>query len=216
MDGEPVSFDVHRRASDPRLQHLAMALLEEAKTARSSERLFGEALATALAGHLIRDYASRARELDSIANASAQGGLPRVKLLHAIDYIHDQLHTDLTIAGIARAVFLSPYHFTRLFKQSTGRSPYQYVIEARLKKARELLVSGDHTINDVALQTGFSDQSHLTRHFRNAYGRTPKAALAEHAVGRVPAAHRIADRRFLPKHRTMIQEERSTLGYGSR
>jgi AraC family transcriptional regulator len=178
LDGEQAQFDVHRRDLDPRLEHLAMALREEAQAARPSEPLFGEALATALAVHLLREYAGSTRGLDKLDRAAYPAGLPRTKLLRAIDYIHDHLHTELTIAAIARSVSMSPYHFTRLFKQSTGRSPYQYVVEARVKKARELLISGDYTISDVALQAGFSDQSHLTRHIRRAYGTTPKAVLA--------------------------------------
>jgi AraC family transcriptional regulator len=61
------------------------------------------------------------------------GGLSREKLNRAIEYIQDQLGTDLTVSGIARTVYMSPYHFTRLFKQSTGQSPYRYVIHARVK-----------------------------------------------------------------------------------
>lgn len=178
LDGEQPQFDVHRRDRDSRLEHLAMALREEAQQARPSEPLLGEALATALAVHLLREYASPTRGLDKFDRTAFAAGLPRTKLLRAIDYIHEHLHTDLSIAAIAHSVSMSPYHFARLFKQSTGRSPHQYVVEARVKRARELLISGDHTISDVAQQAGFSDQSHLTRHMRRAYGTTPKAVLA--------------------------------------
>ena len=71
----------------------------------------------------------------------AHRGLPREKMARAIEYIHDQLHADLTVADIAQAIHMSSYHFTRLCKQSTGRSPYRFVIEARAKKARDLLAS---------------------------------------------------------------------------
>jgi len=58
------------------------------------------------------------------------GGLTR-KLVRAVEYIQDQLDTDLIVSGIAQAVYMSPYHFTMLFKESTGQSPYQYVVEAK-------------------------------------------------------------------------------------
>jgi transcriptional regulator GlxA family with amidase domain len=57
--------------------------------------------------------------------------------LRAVEYIQDQLDTDLTASGIAQAVGLSPDHFTRLFKESTGQSPHRYVVEARVRKAKE-------------------------------------------------------------------------------
>jgi AraC family transcriptional regulator len=70
------------------------------------------------------------------------------KLVRAVEYSQDQLDTDLTVSGIAQAVGLSRYYFTRLFKESTGQSPYQYVVDARVKKAKELLTTGKFTISE--------------------------------------------------------------------
>jgi AraC-like DNA-binding protein len=106
-------------------------------------------------------------------------GLSREKLKRAVAYIHDQIQTHLTVAGIAREVHISPHHFTLLFKQSTGQSPYQYVIEARTRKARELLASGRYSISEIAHQVGFADQSHLTRHIKRLFGITPKILAAK-------------------------------------
>jgi AraC-like DNA-binding protein len=108
-------------------------------------------------------------------------GLSREKLRRAIAYIHDQIQTPLTVSAIAREVGMSPHHFTLLFKQSTGQSPYQYVIEARTRKARELLASRKYSISEIAHQVGFADQSHLTRHIKRLFGITPKV-LAENAT----------------------------------
>jgi AraC family transcriptional regulator len=97
--------------------------------------------------------------------------------MHAVDYIEDQLHEDLTIAEIAREVHMSPFHFTRLFKKATGQSPYRYVIQARVKRAKALLKSRKFSISEVAHQTGFADQSHLTHHVKKLYGVTPNMIL---------------------------------------
>jgi AraC family transcriptional regulator len=105
------------------------------------------------------------------------GGLPRAKLARAVEYIQDQLDTDLTVSGIAQAVGMSPYYFSRLFKESTGQSPYQYVVEARVRKAKELLTTGKFTISEAAYHVGFVDQSHLTRHFKRIFGLPPKRLL---------------------------------------
>jgi AraC family transcriptional regulator len=105
------------------------------------------------------------------------GGLPREKLVRAVEYIQDQLDTDLTVSGIAQAVAISPDHFTRLFEESTGQSPYRYVVEARVRKAKDLLTTGKFTISEAAYHVGFVDQSHLTRHFKRIFGSPPKRLL---------------------------------------
>jgi len=104
--------------------------------------------------------------------------LPRAKLVRAIEYIRDQLDADLTVSGIARAVGMGPDHFAKLFKESTGRSPYRFVVEARARKAKELLSTGKFTISEAAHLVGFVDQSHLTRHFKRVFGLPPKRLLS--------------------------------------
>jgi len=73
---------------------------------------------------------------------------------------------------------MSVYHFIRLFRESTGKSPYQYVIDARVRKAKELLATRKSTIAEVAYEVGFVDQSHLTRHFKRAFGITPNTFVS--------------------------------------
>jgi AraC family transcriptional regulator len=161
-----------RRETDPALRHIVMALRTGLQTGHAGDRMYGEALSTALAVHLLREYGGR-----SLALQHAHRGLSREKLARTFEYIHDQLHADLTVARIARTVHMSPYHFTRLFKKATGQSPYRYVIEARTKRAKELLRSGKFSISEIAHQVGFADQSHLTHHVKNFFGVTPKILL---------------------------------------
>ena len=176
---EGLEFDTDRielvrqvRSTDPTLHHIGMALRAGIQTGAALDRMYAEALSTALAVHLLREYGA------AVPGPKRQyGGLPREKLARAVAYIQDQLNTDLTVSGIAQAVFLSPYHFTRLFKESTGQSPYQYVVEARVRKAKELLTTGKFTISEVAYDVGFVDQSHLTRHFKRIFGLPPKRLL---------------------------------------
>jgi AraC family transcriptional regulator len=69
---------------------------------------------------------------------------------------------------------MSPYHFSRLFKQSTGHSPYHFVIKCRVKRAKELLLNSDLSIAQITYTVGFANQSHLTNHFKRMLGVTPK------------------------------------------
>jgi AraC family transcriptional regulator len=135
--------------------------------------MYGEALSTALAVHLLREYGTSV-----LRPKRPYGGLPREKLVRALEYIQDRLNADLTVSGIAQVAEMSADHFTKLFKESTGQSPYRYVIEARVRKAKELLTTGKFSISEAAHQVGFVDQSHLTRHFKKVFELPPKALLS--------------------------------------
>jgi AraC family transcriptional regulator len=172
LDSDRIELVKQQGGSDPTLHHIGMALRAGVQTGDALDRMYGEALSTALAAHLLREYGAAVP-----GPKRRYGGLPREKLVRAVDYIQDQLDTDLTVSGIAQAVYISPYHFTRLFKESTGRSPHQYVVEARVRKAKELLTTGKFTISEAAYQVGFVDQSHLTRHFKRIFGLPPKRLL---------------------------------------
>jgi AraC family transcriptional regulator len=167
-----------QRPADPAIWNIALALRAGLQALPTSDAIYGESLATALAVHVLREYGRV-----GVAVQPAHSGLSREKLMIATSYIHDHLNMDLTVAGIARAVHMSPHHFMLLFKQSTGQSPYRYVIEARVRKARDLLNSGKFSISEVTYQAGFADQSHLTRHIKHVYGVTPGMLLERRDLG---------------------------------
>ena len=150
-----------------------MALRDGLRAGRADDAMYGESLSLALAVHLLRRYAAVPAGLQRL-----RGGLSQEKLMLAVEYIQDQLESGLSVSGIARTVHMSPYHFARLFKQSTGKSPYQYVVQARAKRAKELLKSGKFSIIEIAHRLGFADQSHLTRQLKDIFGATPKMLRA--------------------------------------
>jgi AraC family transcriptional regulator len=173
LNSDRIELIEQRRSTDPTLQHIAMALRAAVQTGDALDHMYGEGLSTALAAHLLREYGA------AVLRPKRQyGRLPRKKLARAVEYIQDQLDADLTVSGIAQAVGMSPDHFTRLFKKSTGQSPHQYVVEARVRKAKELLTTGKFTISEAAYHVGFVDQSHLTRHFKRVFGLPPKTMLS--------------------------------------
>ena len=103
-----------------------------------------------------------------------QGQLSADKLQQAIDYIQSNLAEDISLESIANELGISRYYFCRLFKKSMGISPYQYLIQSRIERAKELLLQPHISISDVALKVGFSSQSHFTKYFKKVVGITPK------------------------------------------
>jgi AraC family transcriptional regulator len=155
---------------DPLIEHIGLALFADLKEESVGGRLFAESAAHLLAVHLLRKYATGTHPV-----RECSGGLSRSKLRRVIEFIHSHLEHDMTLAELAATVGMSPYHFARLFKQSTGLSPHQYVIERRIEAAKKLLMHTELSIAMIAYRVGFASQSHFAAHFRQRTGVTPKA-----------------------------------------
>ena len=94
------------------------------------------------------------------------------EIYRARDYIGTCFGEDVSLRGLSDTACLSPFHFAREFKKETGLPPHAYLIQTRVKKAREMIAAGKQ-IAQAACETGFTDQSHLTRHFKRITGVTP-------------------------------------------
>ncbi|MBD3887338.1 helix-turn-helix transcriptional regulator [Phormidium tenue FACHB-886] len=101
-------------------------------------------------------------------------GLTRTQLQQVLDYIHTHLDRDLSLTELAETLNLSPTYFATVFKQAIEVSPHQYVIQQRVEQAKLMLSKTDLAIADIALQIGFSSQSHLNQQFKRLTGMTPK------------------------------------------
>jgi AraC family transcriptional regulator len=102
-------------------------------------------------------------------------GLSARRLKAVLGYIREHLDAALTLRDLAAVAHLSPYHFARRFKESTGLPPRRYLIARRIERAKELLRGEEElTLAQVAARAGFWDQGHFTRHFKRLVGVTPK------------------------------------------
>lgn len=103
-----------------------------------------------------------------------RGGLSDQQLKRAYDFIESHLATDICLEEIASAAGLSPYHFSRAFKSSTGDTPYQFVLNARIERAKALLREGKTAISAIAEQVGFNSSSQFSRRFTQVTGVAPR------------------------------------------
>jgi AraC family transcriptional regulator len=109
------------------------------------------------------------------ADAEEPRGLARSALKRVEEYVDANLDSALDIDELATLVRMSPSHFTRSFNRSVGLTPHRYVVQCRVAKARELLTTTDLPLTEIALNIGFSDQSHFSRRFQEFVGVPPGA-----------------------------------------
>jgi AraC-like DNA-binding protein len=110
-----------------------------------------------------------------------------------LEYMRAHLPEPLTVADLADLVSLSPSAFAHLFRDITGRSPYQFLKEMRLDRARELLVDGNLTVARISKEVGYASVSHFISEFRGRFGVTPRAYYDAHALHRELDTQRAKD-----------------------
>ena len=130
-------------------------------------------LAHQLAGHLLRRYGTGPAPYRGPAGELRPGAVDVVA-----EYIRAHLADVITLDNLAGAVSLSPYHFARSFRATTGMTPHAFVTEHRLMVARDRLLLGDASVTAIALSVGFSNISHFRRLFRRRYGLAPAGLRA--------------------------------------
>ncbi|MBW4541344.1 MAG: AraC family transcriptional regulator [Myxacorys chilensis ATA2-1-KO14] len=169
VDPDRVEIQFEPKRSDALVYQICQALRSDLDTGGSGNGFYGDSMATALAAHLLRRYSTR-----RLTFREYEDGLSKFKLKQAIEYIHAHLGENLSLAAIADELDMSQYYFCRLFKRSTGISPHQYLIQQRVERAKQLLRQPERTITAIALECGFSNQSHFAKHFGKLVEISPK------------------------------------------
>jgi len=167
LDPDRVGVAPQLHVRDARIEHIGWAVKAELESSEPLGRLYGESLGLALATHLLRQYAPA-------ASARSSARFSRRRLGRVLEYIREQVATDLSLAELAGVAGISPSHFKAVFKHSMGLPVHQYVIRTRVDVAIELIAAG-RPLSEVALQAGFANQSHMARCMKRLTGLTPAA-----------------------------------------
>jgi len=152
---------------EPRVKDCAKLLADLLVEGEGCDRLFGESITMAL---LASTLASAKK---SPARAPSNGLLPW-KLRLAKDYLEDNFNRNVELQDLANLTGLSRSWFARGFRESTGIAPYSFILQIRVRRAKELLLDHKTPIATIATLVGFADQSHFTKTFRRYAGATPR------------------------------------------
>jgi len=159
-------FDCKPGTKDEVILGLALAVSPYLLSKQEPNQMFLEQISIVLLTHIAQTYGGHyfpAKKSRSLAPWQEK---------RALEFLTSMAFDQVSISQLAETCGLSRSHFTRAFKDTFGKSPYRWLTEYRVAKAKELLLSDD-TIFGVAIKCGFSDQSHMTRIFQGVTGKTP-------------------------------------------
>ena len=171
MFGDGSQLDVVDRFAfrDAEMEAICRDLYRKFGRSRLPEPLYVESQLTKL-GTLLLLRHSTASEGDRVVPS---GGLTRNKARRVLDYVESNLGRELTLIELARIAELSLHHFARMFKRTIGVTPYRYVLERRVERAKAMLLTPKATLVEIGLSLGFDSQSHFTSAFGRMVGATP-------------------------------------------
>lgn len=152
---------------DPQIEHIAWALEAERRAGHASALLYRESLGLALAVHLLTRYRAP-------SEVRPDRGLSANQLARVLEWIDTNLGDgDVSLVSLARVAGVSATHFRMLFKRSMSLPVHKYIVRRRVERARRLLLRGELPASQIALEAGFSHQSHMARCMRRVLGVTP-------------------------------------------
>jgi AraC family transcriptional regulator len=153
----------HFARRDPVIFGIAQSLKLLCDANRPISQMYLDSIGSFVASHLMAHYS----EVENF------GGLCHADLNKVIDYMHANLHLKIGLAELAKLLNMSQSYFSKLFKSSTGATPYQYLMQCRLRRAKELLKQTTLTADEIASRTGFDSKSHLSRTFTQHLSISP-------------------------------------------
>ena len=153
---------------DEALAHLCFSCAEMLLNRAPGNSHRVSALTQLFAAYLVEKYTDAASK-----EPDFRGGLPVRQLRKVEDYVRERLAEDISVDGLAELVELSPFHFSRVFKQATGMSPLRFVTLERIARAQQLIRETSRSIIEVGLEVGYTSPSHFAQVFRRVVGVTP-------------------------------------------
>jgi len=173
-----VELNEHWDLLDRHISALLLELTADLDDGSPAGTMYGESLANSLAVYLVKRYAAQ-----GVTPIVYKGGLPRYRLKRVVDFIDESLDANISLSQLAAIAGMSPHYFSELFKQSTGRTPHNYVLLQRVERAKQHLRNPKRSIIEAGLDSGFQNPSHFARVFRKVEGTSPSRFRADYVSG---------------------------------
>jgi AraC-like DNA-binding protein len=155
---------------DPIVRHISRALYAAMQQPDLAAPLFVEHVTLALAAHVAETYGGMRK-----TRADAHGGLSPWQEQRAKEMLSSHLDGDISLQALAAECGISRGHFARMFRRSVGIPPYRWLLMQRVARAKEMIRDSTLSLADIAIASGFCDQSHMTRCFKENVGIPPGA-----------------------------------------
>jgi AraC family transcriptional regulator len=169
-----IELTEHWDLMDPNIMAVLLAMTTDLNEGSPTGRLYGEALANALAVYLLGRYTVQLR-----APVICRGGLTGYRLKRVLDHIGDNVASDLSLSELAAVAGMSPHYFAELFRRTTGSPPHRYVLLRRIELAKDRLSDPSASVIEAGLGAGFQNPSHFARVFRKIVGVSPSEYRSE-------------------------------------
>jgi AraC family transcriptional regulator len=161
--------------ADPLIRSLGMTLDAEMRCSNPRPAFYAERLASTLASHIVVRYSGHVcREMRSL-------GAHWTQLRRCIEHIHANIDQPLPLDHLAMLAGMSKFHFAKSFRQAMGIPPHQYLVQARMEKARGLLGDEMMSLAQIASRVGYSDAGQFASQFRKRIGLSPAQYRRRHA-----------------------------------
>src|SRR5216683_7616016 len=170
--------------SEQQFDCLANSLVQLLETAKQDLDRDGDAAKASLAkaSSILQSEIERR----SGANDAGTGGLAGWQIARVRAFIDKNLDGTIHTEDLSAVARRSAAHFARSFKHTLGESPHAYVMRRRLEKACHLMITSSESLSQIALSVGFSDQSHLCKRFKQAFGESPSNWRREREIVGIP------------------------------
>ncbi|NLM44907.1 MAG: helix-turn-helix transcriptional regulator [Clostridiales bacterium] len=147
---------------------LANLFLEELKHKQAGHKFMMENLVHMIIGNLMRNIE---HSLPSKPHNKPRGYKENIKKV--IDYMNENYTTGVSCAELSKLINMDKYRFIRIFKKQMDKTPYEYLLDLKIEKAKIMLKAKDYTITEISMICGFSSHSHFTYTFRKRTGLSP-------------------------------------------
>lgn len=173
LDPDHIHLKYEYSFQDPFMERVGRTMISELQDISAGSDLMISTLQSVLSAHLIKNYSNLAPNEARLTPCA--GALDLKRLQRVKEFIVGNIHTNITLEALSQEACLSAFHFARAFKVAVGASPHRYIMVQRINLAKRMIIDHKTSLNDIAYATGFANQSHFTRNFKQETGMTPGA-----------------------------------------